>query len=190
MASVPLGIAGGIAGLGILNVLGDALPLIGLRGFPQQPFDMITMMGFLILLGTVVNNPILIVDEMLFRIREERADPRRAVRDAVDSRLRPILMSTITTVVGLAPLVLLPGAGAELYRGLGAIVLFGLLFAMLVTLFFLPPLLVTVLEVSAWAAGALASFRAGRRQSAAVARPRPASADAGAPSPSQRSAKR
>jgi hypothetical protein len=56
-------------------------------------------------------------------------------------------MSTITTLFGLAPLVFLPGAGTELYRGLGAIVLFGLLFAMLVTLVFLPPLLVTLLEL-------------------------------------------
>jgi len=193
MASVPLGIAGGIAGLSILNVLGNALPWVGLPGFPQQPFDMITMMGFLILLGTVVNNPILIVDEMLYRIREEQMDARRAVREAVDSRLRPILMSTITTVVGLAPLVLLPGAGAELYRGLGAIVLFGLLFAMLVTLFFLPPLLVTVLEGSARVTGALASLRNGRRgdaDSPAAVRPLSAGADPGAPASSQRGAKR
>jgi Cu/Ag efflux pump CusA len=58
-------------------------------------------------------------------------------------------MSTITTLVGLAPLVFLPGAGTELYRGLGAVVLFGLLFSMLVTLVSLPALLVTVLRVRA-----------------------------------------
>jgi Cu/Ag efflux pump CusA len=141
----------------------------------------------------VVNNPILIVDEMLYRVREEQADSRRAVREAVDSRLRPILMSTITTVVGLAPLVLLPGAGAELYRGLGAIVLFGLLFAMLVTLFFLPPLLVTVLEVGARVTGTLASLRERRRgnaDTAAAMRSLSAGADPGASASSQRSAKR
>jgi Cu/Ag efflux pump CusA len=108
---------------------------------------MITMLGFLILLGTVVNNPILIVDEMRHRLNDRGLDPRVAVRGAVDSRLRPVLMSTITTLFGLAPLVFLPGAGTELYRGLGAIVLFGLLFAMIVTLVFLPPLLVTLLEL-------------------------------------------
>jgi multidrug efflux pump subunit AcrB len=147
MMTVPLGIAGGIIGLWILNGIGAALLWVGLAGFPHQPFDMITMLGFLILLGTVVNNPILIVDEMRHRLSERGVDPRIAVRAAVDSRLRPVLMSTITTLFGLAPLVFLPGAGTELYRGLGAIVLFGLLFAMLVTLVFLPPLLVTLLEL-------------------------------------------
>ncbi len=147
MTTVPLGIAGGIVGLWVLNGIGAALPILGLSGFPHQPFDMITMMGFLILLGTVVNNPILIVDEMRYRLREEGVDPRQAVREAVDARLRPVLMSTITTLFGLAPLVFLPGAGTELYRGLGAIVLFGLLFAMFVTLLFLPPLLVTLLDI-------------------------------------------
>jgi multidrug efflux pump subunit AcrB len=147
MMTVPLGIAGGIVGLWVLNGIGTALPWFGLSGFPHQPFDMITMLGLLILLGTVVNNPILIVDEMRHRLSERGVDPRIAVRAAVDSRLRPVLMSTITTLFGLAPLVFLPGAGTELYRGLGAIVLFGLFFAMLVTLVFLPPLLVTLLEL-------------------------------------------
>lgn len=55
------------------------------------------------------------------------------------------MMSTITTVCGLAPLVLIPGAGTELYRGVGAIVLFGLLFTAAITLTFLPAFLVTVL---------------------------------------------
>ncbi len=147
MATVPLGIAGGIVGLWILNAIGVVLPKLGLAGFPHQPFDMITMMGFLILLGTVVNNPILIVDEMRNQLREGNVDVRGAVRGAVEARLRPVLMSTITTLFGLAPLVFLPGAGTELYRGLGAIVLFGLLFAMVVTLAFLPPLLVTLFDV-------------------------------------------
>jgi multidrug efflux pump subunit AcrB len=56
-------------------------------------------------------------------------------------------MSTCTTLFGLAPLVLIPGAGTELYRGLGAIVLFGLAFSALVTLTFLPCLLVAVLSL-------------------------------------------
>ena len=76
-------------------------------------------------------------------------DARKAVRDAVETRLRPIAMSTITTLCGLAPLVLLPGAGTELYRGVGAIVLFGILGAMLVTLTMLPALTVMALEFQA-----------------------------------------
>jgi multidrug efflux pump subunit AcrB len=60
----------------------------------------------------------------------------------VRSRLRPILMSTLTTLVGLAPLVLIPGAGTELYRGLGVVVLGGIAFSTVVALVFLPCLLV------------------------------------------------
>lgn len=142
MTTVPLGIAGGIIGLWLLNHVGAQLPAVGIAAI-SQPFDMITMLGFLILVGTVVNNPILIVDRALTFIREENLPPEEAVKAAVDARLRPIMMSMITTVCGLAPLVFIPGAGTELYRGVGAIVLFGLFFATLVTLLFLPSLLVT-----------------------------------------------
>jgi multidrug efflux pump subunit AcrB len=69
------------------------------------------------------------------------------VRQAVASRLRPILMTTLTTVFGLAPLVLIPGAGTELYRGLGVVVLSGLVCSTIVTLTFLPAALV---ELLAW----------------------------------------
>ena len=69
------------------------------------------------------------------------------VWEAVDVRLRPIAMSTITTLVGLAPLVLIPGAGTELYRGVGAIVMFGIIGAALVTLTMLPALTVIVLQL-------------------------------------------
>lgn len=147
MTSVPLGIAGGIGGLALLNGAGSLLPLVGLDPL-RQPFDMITMLGFLILLGLVVNNPILIVDRTLANLRGGADDAAEAVREAVATRVRPILMTMITTIFGLAPLVFLPGAGTELYRGLGAVVLFGLLFATLVTLTFLPALLVTVLEAT------------------------------------------
>jgi len=143
MTTVPLGIAGGIVGLWLMNVVGAQLPALGLAVI-RQPFDMITMLGFLILVGTVVNNPILLVDQALYNVRKLGMDAQSAVSGAVESRLRPILMSTITTIFGLAPLVFLPGAGTELYRGVGAIVLFGLLFATVVTLIFLPALLVEV----------------------------------------------
>jgi multidrug efflux pump subunit AcrB len=146
LTSVPLGIAGGIAGLALLNGAGALLPLVGLRPV-SQPFDMITMLGFLILLGVVVNNPILIVDRTLANLREGMTDAVEAVREAVATRIRPIMMSMITTLFGLAPLVFIPGEGTELYRGVGVIVLTGLLFATLVTLTFLPALIVSVLKL-------------------------------------------
>jgi multidrug efflux pump subunit AcrB len=110
-----------------------------------QPFDMITMLGFVILLGTVVNNPILIVEQTRRNLEDAAVSIRTAVNQAVATRLRPILMSTATTVFGLAPLVFLPGAGTELYRGVGIVVLVGILCSMIVTLTFLPSLLITIL---------------------------------------------
>ena len=146
MTAVPLGIAGGIGGLALLNVVGSILPVFGLAAI-SQPFDMITMLGFLILLGVVVNNPILIVDRTLSLLREGSKDAVDAVTEAVATRIRPIMMSMITTLFGLAPLVFIPGEGTELYRGVGIVVLSGLLFATLVTLTFLPALLVSLLKL-------------------------------------------
>ena len=147
LLTVPLGISGGIGGLWLMNTLGAWLPQIGLPVI-RQPFDMITMLGFLILLGTAVNNPILIVDRAMENHRQLGLDPVSAVKDAVATRLRPILMTTSTTLLGLAPTVFLPGAGTELYRGLGAIVLFGLGFTSLVALTFLPALLITLMSIT------------------------------------------
>jgi len=131
--SVPLGAVGGILGLSVLNL------------FMLQTLDVLTMLGFVILLGTVVNNPILIVEQARQNLRQAGTTVEDAVRNAVASRLRPILMSSTTTVLGLAPLVLIPGAGTELYRGVGIVVLLGIAFSTLVTLTFLPCLLVNVL---------------------------------------------
>ncbi|MDX1442864.1 MAG: efflux RND transporter permease subunit [Gammaproteobacteria bacterium] len=145
MTTIPLGIAGGIVGLVLLNLVGQLLPMFGLNEI-RQPFDMISMLGFLILMGTVVNNPILIVDRAMRNVRDEGMHAIDAVREAVDVRLRPIAMSTLTTICGLSPLVFMPGEGTELYRGVGAIVLFGILGAAIVALTMLPALTVAVLK--------------------------------------------
>ncbi|WP_237057074.1 efflux RND transporter permease subunit [Microbulbifer sediminum] len=145
MTTIPLGIAGGIAGLALLNLAGTILRGLGFEGF-HQPFDMISMLGFLILMGTVVNNPILIVHRAIANVREEGMAAVSAVEEAVSSRLRPIAISSITTICGLAPLVFLPGAGTELYRGVGVIVMGGIIGATLVTLTMLPALTVIVLD--------------------------------------------
>jgi multidrug efflux pump subunit AcrB len=147
MTSLPVGISGGIAGLYLLNLVGANLDKLGLQPI-NQPFDMITMLGFLVLIGTVVNNPILIVELAASNLKKRGMDIVEAVTEAVRIRLRPILMSTVTTIAGLSPLVFNPGAGTELYRGLGAIVLFGLLFSMIVTLTFMPALLSLVFRLS------------------------------------------
>ena len=98
------------------------------------------MLGFVILIGTVVNNAILIVHQALNYMRNDRLSPNHAVVRSVSTRIRPIFMTTITTTFGLLPLVVVNGAGAELYRGLGSVVLGGLLLSTLFTLFLVPSL--------------------------------------------------
>ena len=146
MTSVPIGVSGGIAGPWLLNATGAHLDKIGLYSI-QQPFDMITMLGFLVLIGTVVNNPILIVERAVGNLKERGMAIIDAVTDAVHIRLRPIMMSLVTTVAGLSPSVFNPGAGTEFYRGLCAIVLFGLLFSTLATLTFMPAMLALLLRL-------------------------------------------
>ncbi|MFY8325657.1 efflux RND transporter permease subunit [Pseudoalteromonas sp. ZZD1] len=137
MATVPLGMAGGLLGLNVINALGSVF-----GGF-HQPFDMITMLGFLILLGTVVNNPILIVDQSR-RNLAAGIEAYQAVISALETRLKPIVMSTMTTLCGLAPLVFIPGEGSELYRGVGIIVLCGIGVSTIVSLTVLPAMLLMV----------------------------------------------
>lgn len=132
--TVPLGAVGGVIGLWLLNL------------FVIQPLDVLTMLGFVILIGTVVNNPILIVHQALNLIRDERYAPREAVLESVRTRVRPIFMTTTTTLLGLAPLVLFPGAGSELYRGLGSVVLGGLLVSTAFTLLLAPTLFTLFLD--------------------------------------------
>lgn len=145
LATVPLGMAGGLLGLVTVNGINAVLATVGLAAY-HQPFDMITMLGFLILLGTVVNNPILIVDQTRRNVLDMGMKVKEAVLAAVSRRLKPILMSTATTIFGLAPLVLIPGEGTELYRGVGVIVLSGIFVSTLLSITFLPALLVAVLK--------------------------------------------
>jgi hydrophobic/amphiphilic exporter-1 (mainly G- bacteria), HAE1 family len=133
--SVPLGAVGGIVGLWLLNQ------------FVLQPLDVLTMLGFVVLIGTVVNNPILIVHQALNHMREDGMPPQQAVLESIRTRIRPIFMTTITTVLGLLPLVVFPGAGSELYRGLGAVVLGGLLVSTFFTLILVPTLFTLTLAI-------------------------------------------
>ncbi len=129
MLSVPPATAGGVIGLWVLNL------------YAMQPLDMLTMLGFVILVGIVVNNAILLVHQSLLHIREDGLAPRDAIVEATRNRVRPIFMSTLTTVAGMMPLILFPGAGSELYRGLGSVVVGGLTLSALITLVIVPPML-------------------------------------------------
>jgi len=129
LLSVPLATGGGVAGLVVLNQ------------FYFQPLDMLTLLGFVILIGIVVNNAILLVHQTLFHIREEGMAHDEAIVEATRNRIRPIFMSTLTSVIGMLPLVVFPGAGSEIYRGLGSVVVGGLALSALLTLAIVPPLL-------------------------------------------------
>ncbi|MGB0682429.1 MAG: efflux RND transporter permease subunit [Magnetovibrionaceae bacterium] len=129
LLAVPLATAGGVLGLALLNQ------------YTLQPLDMLTMLGFIILIGIVVNNAILLVHQTLHHIRNDLMEVEAAIQEATRNRIRPIFMSTLTSVFGMLPLVVFPGAGAELYRGLGSVVLGGLALSAVLTLLIVPPLL-------------------------------------------------
>jgi HAE1 family hydrophobic/amphiphilic exporter-1 len=134
IVTVPIGAVGGFAGLWLLNL------------WVLQPLDVLTMLGFIMLVGTVVNNPILIVEQSLVHVREDGLPIGEAVIESVRTRIRPIFMTTLGGLVGLLPLVLAPGAGSELYRGIGAVLLGGLLVSTVVTLVFVPAMLSLMME--------------------------------------------
>jgi hydrophobic/amphiphilic exporter-1 (mainly G- bacteria), HAE1 family len=99
------------------------------------------MLGFIILVGTVVNNAILIVHQALNNVRFGGLTGLPAITESVRTRIRPIYMSTFTSLFGMLPLVLSTGPGSELYRGLGSILLGGLAVSTVFTLFVIPCLL-------------------------------------------------
>lgn len=126
--AIPLATVGGVVALNVIN------------RFTFQPMDLLTMIGFVILLGLVVNNAILLVHQS--RAAEREGLSRRdAVNQAVNLRLRPILMTTLTSIFGMLPLVLIPGPGTELYRGLAGVIVGGMLVSAFFTLLLLPSLL-------------------------------------------------
>lgn len=147
MFSIPPAIVGGFAGLRLLHEWSLTDPTKA----PQQ-LDVLTMLGFVILIGTVVNAAILIVEQSLNFMRGEfdaPLPPAEAIVKAVRTRVRPIFMTTFTTLGGMLPLVLAPGAGSEMYRGLGAVVLGGMLVSACVTIVLVPLLFGIVFDFAA-----------------------------------------
>ncbi len=141
LASVPFALAGGFAALGLVHL-----------SAPEVKLDVLTMLGFVILIGTIINNPILIVHQALNFLREGM--PRReAIARSTQTRVRPIFMSVVTSVAALTPLVLGGGAGSELYRGLGTVVVGGLIVSTLFTLILTPVMMSLVLDGWHWIRG-------------------------------------
>jgi len=137
MLTVPLAGAGGFIGLKLLNLLSST----------PQPMDILTMLGFVILIGIVVNNAILIVHQALNNVHYNNMEYREAVLESVRSRLRPIYMSATTSIFGMLPLVVFPGSGSELYRGLGSVIIGGLAVSTVFTVFIIPSILIFVIRM-------------------------------------------
>ena len=131
---VPSAAVGGIMALIIINL------------FIKQPLDMLTMLGFIILTGVVVNNSILMVEQTVWHKKYENLTLKNCIMKATKNRIRPIFMSTLTSLFGLTPLLLFPGAGSELYRGIGTVIFGGLTMSTLLTFFMIPPLLMMALR--------------------------------------------
>jgi multidrug efflux pump subunit AcrB len=126
--SIPLAAVGGVLAISVVNAI------------RFQPLDLLGMIGFIILLGLVVNNAILLVAQT--RAAEaEGLGRKEAVHQALRYRLRPIFMSTLTSLFGMLPLLVVPGAGSDIYRGMAAAIVGGMSVSMLFTLLLLPSLL-------------------------------------------------
>ncbi|MDP3518722.1 MAG: efflux RND transporter permease subunit [Pseudohongiella sp.] len=143
MFSVPLAIVG-------------VVPMLLATG---TTLNMQSFMGLIMLIGIVVNNAILLVDYINMMRREEGMDLVPAVIKAGKLRMRPILMTTLTTVLGLMPMALGIGAGAEMQASLGRVVIGGLLASTLITLVFIPVVYVGAYTVRGWITDRIAGRR-------------------------------
>lgn len=122
MCSLPIAMTGGLLGLFIAG----------------QPISITSFLGLIMLAGVVINNAIVLIDYTNLLIRERGYEPLEAMKIAGPTRLRPILMSMLTTVLAMIPMMTSQRTGAETMRGLATVVVFGLALSTLVTLLFIP----------------------------------------------------
>ena len=128
LLAMPLAMAGGILALRLMNLV------------TTQAMDLLTMIGFVILLGLVVNNAILLVMQTRSGQRDGLCTAD-AVAEAVRLRARPIYMSTLTSIFGMLPLMIVPGVGSQIYRGLATVIIGGMTLSAIFTLILLPSVL-------------------------------------------------
>jgi len=121
LTTIPLGIIGVVVGLLVAN----------------SYFGFMTLLGVVSLAGIVVNNAIVLLDRIGYEIKEHGLEPARAVIEASQRRLRPILLTTATTVGGLLPLWF---GGGPMWKPMAIAIIFGLLFSTMLTLGVVPVL--------------------------------------------------
>jgi HAE1 family hydrophobic/amphiphilic exporter-1 len=113
-------------------------------------FDVLGMLGLIILSGIVAANAILIIAQMI-NFEKQGLPPNEALRESAATRLRPIMMTVLAAVFGMLPLALGEGSGSELYRGLGIVVVGGLISSTIFTLLVVPTMMSLVNDVqTAW----------------------------------------
>jgi HAE1 family hydrophobic/amphiphilic exporter-1 len=125
MFSVPPAMVGGVLGVRLLHHIE-----------PTVKLDVVTMLGFIIMAGVVVNAAILLVEQALNHM-QEGMHPQDAILESARNRLRPIFM-TASSILGFLPLIASSGAGSELYRGMGAVMLGGMALSTVFTLVLVP----------------------------------------------------
>jgi len=126
--TVPLALIGGMVGLRVLGL------------FAFQPLDLLSMIGFIMMVGVVVNHAILLVD--LTRTAQESGHSLdEAIRMSLNQRLRAILASTLTGALGALPMAVNPGPGSVIYRGLAAVNVGGVTISLIFSLLLLPSLM-------------------------------------------------
>ncbi|MCL2617674.1 MAG: efflux RND transporter permease subunit [Defluviitaleaceae bacterium] len=128
MFSIPIALTGGILGLFILG----------------NPFDITAFMGLIMLAGIVTNNAIVLIDYANLLVRERGMTAYDAVVRAGTVRLRPILVTAITTILALTPLLISQADGAEMMRSLATVIVFGLAFSTIVTTILIPAIYMSI----------------------------------------------
>jgi multidrug efflux pump subunit AcrB len=128
MLALPMAVFGGVLGLRTLAL------------FTPQALDLLSMIGFIMLLGMVINNAILLVAQAR-AAQAEGLELTAAVEQALNQRLRPILIGALTGVMGALPMALNPGPGSVIYRGLAVVTVGGVGLSLIFTLVLIPALL-------------------------------------------------
>ncbi|WP_441815523.1 efflux RND transporter permease subunit [Lysobacter sp. TAF61] len=128
MATLPMAVLGGVLGLRVLDLIAG------------QTLDLLSMIGFIMLLGMVINNAILLVAQTR-DAQAAGATLDTALRQALDQRLRPILIGALTGVLGALPMAINPGPGAVIYRGLAAVSVGGVALSLVFLVVLIPALL-------------------------------------------------
>lgn len=131
--TVPLALAGGVLGIRLLGAVAF------------QPLDLLTMIGFIMMIGIIVNHAILLVD-LTREAMNHGHSLEEALRMSLNQRLRAMIASTLTGALGALPMVVNPGPASTIYRGLAAVIVAGLIVSMVFSVVLLPSLMRLVYE--------------------------------------------